>query len=240
MIEDGLIPRDAKDYKCEYCGKGEFTKHSLQRHIKSNHQRNERKYKFSLSKIDVFHSKIFNSIIYLGTRVFTHETKCPFCEAIFEKAHLKRHVLAVHEGIKRFKCNHCGKKYFEKKRLNGHIKKDHDKIRDEKCIQCGKLYFSKDVLNQHIKNIHKQFSCHICDQNFPTNANLGQHLNMKHLKEVQHDVAKDRVFKKRIRAGKHLFFRFLKRYYNLELFSCYYNFSVREKIHCEKCGTTVT
>ena len=206
-----MVPRDTRDFKCEYCGQGKFAEHSLQRHIESNHLR-----KCSLLALNGLPAKKYfikkgnkihlNWLFYLGTRVYTHETKCPHCEAIFEKANLKRHIKTVHEGIKDYKCNHCGKEYFEKKRLNRHIKREHDNIRDEKCNQCGKLYFSKEGLNLHIRNIHKHFSCHLCDEAFPTNFNLVEHLNMKHPKKVRYDAAIYRIVKKRIRAGKRFFY----------------------------------
>ena len=116
----------------------------------------------------------------------------------------------VHEGIKNFKCNQCGKKYFENKGLKNHIKRKHDNIRDEKCNQCSKLFFSKEVLNRHIKNIHKHISCHLCNEEFLTKSILVEHLNMEHPKE--HDVVKDRVhkvIKKHIKSGKK-FVRLLK------------------------------
>ena len=42
MCEDGLVPKDTRVFKCKHCGKdfqGEIAKHSLQRHIQSNHLR---------------------------------------------------------------------------------------------------------------------------------------------------------------------------------------------------------
>ena len=87
LIEDGLIPRDAKDYKCEYCGKGEFTKHSLQRHIKSNHQRNERKYKFSLSKQMYFIQKYL-----IQSFIQVQEYLLMRLNVLFVKQYLKRHT----------------------------------------------------------------------------------------------------------------------------------------------------
>ena len=34
-----MVPRDARDFKCEYCGQGGFGEQSLKKHIKSNHSR---------------------------------------------------------------------------------------------------------------------------------------------------------------------------------------------------------
>ena len=43
MNEDGLVPKDTRVLKCEYCGKiygqGEIAQHTLQRHIQFNHLR---------------------------------------------------------------------------------------------------------------------------------------------------------------------------------------------------------
>ena len=39
LSEDGLVPRDSKDFKCEYCGQGGFGEQHLKKHIKSNHSR---------------------------------------------------------------------------------------------------------------------------------------------------------------------------------------------------------
>ena len=52
MSEDGLVPRDTRVLKCEYCGRdygqGELAEHRLQRHIKSNHLR-----KYSLLALSI-------------------------------------------------------------------------------------------------------------------------------------------------------------------------------------------
>lgn len=43
MNEDGLVPKDTRVLKCEYCGKiygqGEIAQHTLHRHIQLNHLR---------------------------------------------------------------------------------------------------------------------------------------------------------------------------------------------------------
>ena len=38
--------------------------------------------------------------------------KCDICDREFNKPNeVKRHEESVHEGVKKYKCNHCNKKY---------------------------------------------------------------------------------------------------------------------------------
>ena len=122
------------------------------------------------------------------------KTECPICKAIFGKTNLRKHLKTVHEGIKDFKCDHCGKEYTENKGLKVHIKRHHDNVRDEQCNQCGKQFFTKEVLKEHVRNIHnkdqnqkvhhkqmaKLLKCEFCGKAFTTKNSLQIHIKAVH------------------------------------------------------------
>ena len=49
------------------------------------------------------------------------------------KQDLKKHVEAVHEGIKPFKCSVCDVKFANKQHLKKHIETIHEEIKPFKC-----------------------------------------------------------------------------------------------------------
>ena len=71
------------------------------------------------------------------------------------KTKLKRHVLAVHEGIKEFKCEICDKAFSQKSHKNSHMENVHEGIRNFYCDLCENKYFVKSIdLRNHKKNYH--------------------------------------------------------------------------------------
>ena len=137
---------DEKKFHCDLCKKSFHRQSQLRTHVKTKHEEKSESEKAKVKKP-------------------VEKTECPICKAIFDKTHLKRHLRTVHEGIRDYKCEHCGKEFTEKKGLVCHTKRVHDNIRDEQCKHCGKCFFSKECLYRHIKNIHekdlqeKKFQC---------------------------------------------------------------------------------
>ena len=73
---------------------------------------------------------------------------------------LKNHITVVHEGIKEWQCNQCGKSYSQRHYMQVHIKRVHDKDGngriDHKCEHCGKSYSSKQYLQIHVSTNHNE------------------------------------------------------------------------------------
>ena len=61
----------------------------------------------------------------------------------------------VHENVRNFSCEQCGKTFKAKKYLDGHVKIHHDRSSDFKCNYCGKIFGYKSNLETHIKSVHE-------------------------------------------------------------------------------------
>ena len=121
------------------------------------------------------HGKTFNCERDFTDHLKLHSSPCPKCGRVFkQKYYLKEHIKAVHEGVKRYKCSKCQKKYSKKSDLQRHQRKDcllkTDIIRphvSEKvfhCLMCCRFFKSKTNLEIHLK-IHTKFvpfKCPIC------------------------------------------------------------------------------
>ena len=98
--------------------------------------------------------------------------KCDICDQEFNRPNeVKSHEESVHEGVKKFECNHCNKKYSAKKSLNRHLK-EIGKIKNHNCEVCNKAFFHKKHLMSHIKFVpekpkDKIHNCRSCDKKLP-------------------------------------------------------------------------
>jgi predicted RNA-binding Zn-ribbon protein involved in translation (DUF1610 family) len=61
----------------------------------------------------------------------------------------------VHQGLKEFVCDSCGKKYANKIDLNNHLKKVHDQGFTFNCPHCGNKYEKKRDLLAHLEAVHE-------------------------------------------------------------------------------------
>ena len=121
-------------------------------------------------------------------------------------SNLKKHTRLIHEGIKDYKCELCGKEFAKKESLKNHTKnvhegakdiektsmaKDHNNaIHDEKkvvsCDICGKTFSRPDSLKIHIRAVHeeiknlKNHKCESCDKCFSTLSKLLSHIKVIH------------------------------------------------------------
>ena len=81
---------------------------------------------------------------------------CPFCKTIYStKKSLKRHILAVHEGVKPYECTKCKAKFDSPCYLKAHITSAHESDRPYECVICKSKYKLQQVLNAHMKRVHK-------------------------------------------------------------------------------------
>ena len=74
---------------------------------------------------------------------------CSICKQTFHN--LKRHIESVHEKLKKYQCNACGKKFYQKSHLNEHIESVHygkKRIKKNSSVhQKDKQTSSKSVLH---------------------------------------------------------------------------------------------
>jgi uncharacterized Zn-finger protein len=61
----------------------------------------------------------------------------------------------VHEGVKKYGCDLCDKKYASKIDLKYHLKKIHGKLIQFECSLCDEKYDQRKHLMAHIKEVHQ-------------------------------------------------------------------------------------
>ena len=77
-------------------------------------------------------------------------------------SYLSTHVKSVHEGLKEYKCDICGKCFGQQSNLSLHLKGVH-KQEYVTCPICGKS-FANFYLSRHVKVVHeglKEYKCNI-------------------------------------------------------------------------------
>ena len=97
---------------------------------------------------------------------------CDQCETSFDgPAELKRHIDAVHLGLKPHKCTQCDEAFSHKGHENAFV-----------CEQCNKKFASKQVMTEHIESVHEgiRHKCDFCDYTSPFRNRLNAHIRKKH------------------------------------------------------------
>ena len=62
---------------------------------------------------------------------------------------LKDHINAVHEGIKRFHCEHCGHSEYYKHAMRKHVEQVHEKLKPFQCQYCGTKFGDRGAYKYH-------------------------------------------------------------------------------------------
>ena len=96
---------------------------------------------------------------------------------------LRIHMNSVHNGIKDYKCEYCGKTLSKLQSLQGHIKAVHHKIKDLKCGTCGKMFSHSSALQKHVQDVHlgiRKCTCNICGREYSKPDSLRMHIKHVH------------------------------------------------------------
>ena len=102
---------------------------------------------------------------------------------------LKKHIKAIHQLLKDFKCDSCDKSYSEARDLKRHKTKDkiHSASRKEfKCESCGKSFSKGGNLKKHVRKGH----------NFGGKANRNQQFFKDHIMRVHSEPVSNQSFEK--------------------------------------------
>ena len=121
---------------------------------------------------------------------------CTICSKTFsKKTSLKKHIEAVHEGLKPFECPTCKKSFYEISHLKAHISEVHDKIKNFQCPKCDKKFGRKNHVNEHVAVTHDKIkrdhgfptksqktdlTCTICSKTFSKKSKLKVHIAAVH------------------------------------------------------------
>jgi hypothetical protein len=82
---------------------------------------------------------------------------CPCGKEFKYHSQFVDHTKRIHENIRDYSCQFCGKNYYTRRELSVHIKRVHMKGPEESvfCEICGNQYASKHSLRTH-KKYHQQ------------------------------------------------------------------------------------
>ena len=64
----------------------------------------------------------------------------------------------VHEQLRPFKCDLCGKSFSTKQSLKFHVEAVHDRKRNYACDECSIRFNCKHLLLRHVKKTHTDVS----------------------------------------------------------------------------------
>ena len=179
-----VFHNNKENHECSHCFKVFTTKHYLDRHIRYQHERDQRKV-FKCDKCEysvVVKTNLMKHIEAMHLQGRT-KFKCTFCDMFYvRKTSLIFHVKKVHEGLdmKTVNCPHCEYKTARDGHLQQHINAVHLGLRPFKCDICGKDFTQKPHLKTHSKDVHSnvkdvRFYCDLCSKYFKTNQQLSLH-----------------------------------------------------------------
>lgn len=123
----------------------------------------------------------------VGPTIPPSQIKCTEenCEKIFQaKCQLKKHVHRSHKG-KVYKCHLCEKSYIAPGALEIHIRV-HQGIKPFECNECGRCFSSRACIRGHLNRKHsgkKPYQCWYCGQSFNDSGFLKWHIQVHHSSE---------------------------------------------------------
>lgn len=169
-----------KRIKCDLCPSTFNNSDQLQIHIRQKHT-GERPFLCEMCS----HAFTSSSALFRHKRdVHDQKVKCSICNKLYStrvlKDHIKRHK-EREEGIKRFCCDLCGKRFTCATSRKRHLV-IHSGEKAFKCEVCGKSFNQRSTLQTHMR-IHSQimpFHCEICSKTFRYKHHLKTHLEKHH------------------------------------------------------------
>uniref|UniRef100_A0A0V0J9W9 Gastrula zinc finger protein XlCGF26.1 n=1 Tax=Schistocephalus solidus TaxID=70667 RepID=A0A0V0J9W9_SCHSO len=102
---------------------------------------------------------------------------------------MKRHVNIIHNSLREYTCEFCGRAFTQRGHLNQHINGIHKKLRQHICGFCGKSFGRRYYLKLHVDGIHKKlqpFACELCDKAFVVQRELKRHIDVIHKNQRFH------------------------------------------------------
>jgi uncharacterized Zn-finger protein len=121
----------------------------------------------------------------------TQGHQCPSCYKKFkEKSNLNKHIKAIHEGLRPYKCEQCDDASFKSRdNLNVHVRYKHEEQKPFACEICGLQFKEKGNLDKHVKTVHENQRPHKCNQcpaAFGERSGLNKHVKTVHENQRPH------------------------------------------------------
>jgi len=179
--------------ECEICNKKVNISY-IKSHIKRQHE----------GKVEMVNCEVCGLSMQkhsLRQHMFTHKEatiQCNGCEKMFTtEDKMMRHFKLVHERIRPFKCEVCGKGFANAANLKTHHVV-HTGEKPHACELCGGTFTQKAHLNTHIKHVHEgkkrdqpssqrqDVMCNTCGKLFFNKVTLKTHIEMIHMGIVRY------------------------------------------------------
>ncbi len=150
--------RDPRPHKCCLCSVW-FDNHvQFRKHFKDDHQED----------VEKFFTK----------RTNCSEYSCYICKKDFLHKHYLRNHMIVHNEIKAFVCDVCGKCYRTKAVLKRHLNVHEGKIYT--CEECGKQfpYYARLRIHRYSHRTELNYICPVCTKPFKVQKYLARHMKV--------------------------------------------------------------
>lgn len=217
------VDGERSSYTCYFCDKTFARKAELKRHIRSylnsKPVQNPDEVELVRKARQVINDRVSYKCELCGKLMLTKRgflrhirvhsdkrpCKCEFCGKSYRiEQDLARHVRDVHEGLKKYACDICGRAFANKGARDDHRRihtgerpyacehcpktfrtlnsiyihnRVHTNYKPHKCSYCGKYFRSKQRLTNH-ETTHtgiKAFSCEICGKTFSVKGEVMRH-----------------------------------------------------------------
>jgi len=144
--------------QCDICSKVLSGPFSLKEHISAVHNK-QTKHECPHCKKMFAHFSNMNRHIRLihDKMVVTHKyVNCPVCQKVVQSTSLKKHMAAIHEQRRDFKCLYCEKRFAQSYTLKEHTAAKHTFEYEHSCKLCAKAFAHKTNCGRHLKTVHKE------------------------------------------------------------------------------------
>uniref|UniRef100_A0A1Q3FW78 C2h2-type zn-finger protein n=1 Tax=Culex tarsalis TaxID=7177 RepID=A0A1Q3FW78_CULTA len=168
-----------KPFECQICHRRFAQSGNLQLHLRIHND--ERKYQCEIcSKLFRTSSNLH---AHRKTHSEERNNPCNLCERAFRTAQELRNHAETHKPVKSYVCRLCDNKAFHKQSyLNSHIKTVHIGVKRHRCQDCGKIFSNSSNLIAHRRthNGDRPYACQECEAKFTQSPALLRHIKAKH------------------------------------------------------------
>ena len=188
-----------KNNICDICHKSFSTLGNMRNHKMTIHE-NYRPFECTFPGCNKKYSIENRYLVHMRTHLGVKPFICQICSKSFnEKGNLKTH-LKFHSELRPFKCPFCIKTYKTKGHLKDHIEIQHNLVKKYECQHCGKKFGRISTLKSHIRthNSQKRYKCKIdgCEKWFTEKGNMKIHYK-RHLKKLNQIDENEKIEEKK-------------------------------------------